>query len=251
MNSTLKTIARRLLLAKPFRRYFVNHVPVESWPGFYGRAQTIKIPSLIKALPARTAECGSNIKIIFKLMQSVAQLPGDMVECGVYRGETLASEALYLKQHNISKTLCGCDSFEGFDETVLSEIALGGSHDPQKKIGGFSDTSFGLIQEKLRSLEVHERVSLLKGYFQDTLHELDGRRFCFVHLDCDLYDSYKTCLDFFYPRLVPGGIILLDEYNDPPWPGCNKAVDEFLQDKQEQVMEIESDNYLKYYIQKI
>lgn len=251
MNRNLKDIARSLLLTKPFGSYFVNNVSVESWPGYYGRAQMIKIPSLIKPLPMKTAECGSNIKIIFELMKLVAQLPGDMVECGVYQGATLVSEALYLKQNKISKTLYGCDSFEGFDETVLSEIALGGSHDPQKKIGGFSDTSFGLIQKKLRRLGVHERTNLLKGYFQDTLQQLKDRSFCFVHLDCDLYDSYKTCLDFFYPRLVPGGIILLDEYNDPAWPGCNKAVDEFLHDKQEKLIEIESDNYLKYYIQKI
>jgi O-methyltransferase len=251
MNKALKNIARRLLLTKPFSRYFVNHVPVESWPSFYARAQTIKLPSLIKPLPAKTAECGSNIKIIFKLMKSVAQLPGDLAECGVYQGATLVPEGVYLKQNKISKSLCGCDSFEGFDEAVLSEIALGGSHDPQKKTGGFSDTSLGLIQKKLRRLEVQEQVYLLKGYFQDTLHQLKDRRFCFVHLDCDLYDSYKTCLAFFYPRLVPGGIILLDEYNDPPWPGCNKAVDEFLQGKQEKLIEIESDNFLKYYIQKI
>lgn len=229
----------------------MNRVPVESWPGFYGRALTIQIPSLIKPLPVRTAACGCNIKIIFRLMKSVAQLPGDMVECGVYRGATLVPEALYLAQNKISKTLCGCDSFAGFDEAVLSEIALGGGHDPQKKVGGFGDASPGLIKNNLRRLGIDDRVHLLKGYFQDTLHELKDRRFCFVHLDCDLYDSYKTCLDFFYPRLVPGGIILFDEYNDPAWPGCNKAVDEFLQGKQEKLIEIESDNFLKHYIQKI
>jgi hypothetical protein len=251
MNSKLKNIASRLLLFEPFLRYFVNHVPVQSWPGSYGRALAIRIPALVKPLPVRTAECSSNIKIIFKLIKSVAHLPGDLVECGVYQGGTLVSEALYLKQNKISKVLFGCDSFAGFDETVLSEIALGGSHDPQKKLGGFSDTSLELIRENLLRLEIDDRVHLLKGYFQDTLQELRDRRFCFVHLDCDLYDSYKACLNFFYPRLVPGGIILLDEYNDPPWPGCNKAVDEILNGKQEKLIEIESDNYLKYYIQKI
>ncbi len=251
MNSTLKNIARRLLLFEPCQKYFVNHVSVESWPGFYGRALSIKIPSLIKPLPVRTAECGSNIKIIFKLIKSVAHLPGDMAECGVYQGATFVSEALYLKQHKISKALWGCDSFEGFDEAVLSEIALGGSHDPHKKIGGFSETSPEAIQELLGRLGIDDRVHLLKGYFKDTLPRLKDRSFCFVHLDCDLYDSYKTCLNFFYPRLVPGGIILLDEYNDPPWPGCNKAVDEVLNGKPEKLIEIEFDNYLKYYIQRI
>jgi len=71
-----------------------------------------------------------------------------------------------------------------------------------------------------------------------------------VHLDCDLYESYRTCLEFFYPRLSMGAVVLFDEYNDPTWPGCNKAVDEFLADKKERCLEIESDNQLKYFIRK-
>ncbi len=48
----------------------------------------------------------------------------------------------------------------------------------------------------------------------------------------------------------PGGIILVDEYNDPPWPGCNKAVDEFLIGKPETLKETDNDNQVKYFIQK-
>jgi hypothetical protein len=50
--------------------------------------------------------------------------------------------------------------------------------------------------------------------------------------------------------LVKGGVILLDEYDDPPWPGCNKAVDEFLADKPEKPVAIQSDNFVKYFIRK-
>ena len=70
-------------------------------------------------------------------------------------------------------------------------------------------------------------------------------------LDCELYESYKICLEFFYPRLTEGGIILLNEYNDPPWPGCKKAVDESLANKPESVEEITRDNYIKYQIIKV
>jgi hypothetical protein len=54
------------------------------------------------------------------------------------------------------------------------------------------------------------------------------RVFSFVHLDCDIYESYKQCLEFFYLRLTPGAIVLFDEYNDPEWLGCTVAVDEFF-----------------------
>ena len=61
----------------------------------------------------------------------------------------------------------------------------------------------------------------------------------------------KFGLEFFYPRVTSGGVILFDEYNDPPWPGCNKAVDEFLADKPETLQEIERDNHVKYFIRKL
>jgi hypothetical protein len=57
-------------------------------------------------------------------------------------------------------------------------------------------------------------------------------------------------MEFFYPRMEKGGIILFDEYNDPPWIGCNKAIDEFLEDKPESPILITSDNQMKYYIAK-
>jgi hypothetical protein len=54
-----------------------------------------------------------------------------------------------------------------------------------------------------------------------------------VHLDCDIYESYKTCLDSLYDQVVPGGVILFDEYACPVWPGATRAVDEFFSDKPE------------------
>lgn len=72
-----------------------------------------------------------------------------------------------------------------------------------------------------------------------------------MHLDCDLYGSYKECLEFFYPRMNLGAIVLFDEYNDPPWPCCNQAVDEFLGDKPEKLEEIERPNHQKYFFTKL
>jgi hypothetical protein len=94
-------------------------------------------------------------------------------------------------------------------------------------------------------------VTLVRGYFQDTLPKYCDSQFCFVHLDCVIYESYRRCLEFFYPRMVTGGVILLDEYKDPPWPGCTQAVDEFVADKPERITEIKSDNYIKYYLRKL
>jgi len=66
-----------------------------------------------------------------------------------------------------------------------------------------------------------------------------------------IYESYRQCLEFFYPRMASGGIILLDEYKDPPWPGCTQAVDEFMAGKPERISEISRDKHIKYYFRKV
>lgn len=52
-------------------------------------------------------------------------------------------------------------------------------------------------------------------------------------LDCDLYESYKMCLSRLYPRIVPGGWIIFDEYFSAKYPGARRAVDEFFADRPE------------------
>jgi O-methyltransferase len=91
----------------------------------------------------------------------------------------------------------------------------------------------------------------VKGFFRDTLARHAERRFSFVHLDCDIYESYKECLEFFYSRTSRGGIVLFDEYKDPRWPGCTKAIDEFLADKPEKPVLVMRENRQKFYVQKL
>ena len=62
---------------------------------------------------------------------------------------------------------------------------------------------------------------------------IKNKKFKFVHLDVDNYQPYKESLEFFYDKMVPGGIILFDDYDCDCCPGANKAVDEFFSDKPE------------------
>jgi hypothetical protein len=175
---------------------------------------------------------------------------GELAECGVWEGASLIPIALFLRQRGIRKHIYGFDSFCGFDNSIEKDLQLGGADDPNKRVGGFSNTSLNLVQRKLKRFDLLNMVTLHDGYFKNTLYRVSDESFAFVHLDCDIYESYKTCLNFFYPRMVPGGIILLDEYNDPPWPGCNQAVDEFLADKREELIIAKSHNQMKYYLVK-
>ncbi len=156
-------------------------------------------------------------------------MTGDVAECGVYRGSTLVPITFEVRRHGDTRRVFGFDSFQGFDDTVEIDVALGGQEDGTRRLHGFDDTSRELVQRKIDRLGLASTVTLVPGYFQDTLATAAAdRTFSFVHLDCDLYQSYQDCLTFFWPRLAPGGIILFDEYDDPSWPGCNLAVDEFV-----------------------
>lgn len=225
-------------------------MPVAEWPPLFGRLQGIHVPRLVVPSPTKTPAGGVNIKIVFNLLARCREIDGAVAECGVYRGATLIPMALYLKQHGIEKTVYGFDSFEGFDESVSIDIGLGGRDIFSKHVGGLGDTSYEELMQKIARFGLSPRIALIKGYFRETLARCADRCFSFVHLDCDLYQSYKDCLEFFYPRLNRGAIVLFDEYNDPPWPGCNKAVDEFLAGKPEKVTEIAMDNYQKWYFKK-
>ncbi len=191
------------------------------------------------------------MRVIISLLKTILSLDGDIAECGVFQGSTLIPIALFAQRRPSRKHVLGFDSFEGLDDTVTFDITLGGDDEARKRVGGFSGTSYERLLEKARRFGLERAVSVVKGYFHETLGRYANHRFCFVHLDCVLYQSYKECLDFFYPRLVKGGVILLDEYLDPPWPGCTQAVDEFLADKPERPLAIESDNQVKYYLRKL
>jgi hypothetical protein len=226
----------------------VRGIPVARWPKWCGDLFEMKIPATVQSKPGSSPDGGANVNVLLDLISRVSHLPGDVAECGVFRGSTLITMGLLLNQSWPAKRMIGFDSFAGFNDLIASDLVLGGADDAQKREGGFGQTSLSHVASRIEALGLGNTVELVPGYFADTLTSAPERSYCFVHLDCDIYGSYKQCLRYFYPRMPTGGIILLDEYNDPPWPGCNKAVDEFLADKPEQVQLIRKDGYEKYYI---
>ena len=230
----------------------LRDTPLAEWSALDGLMYGIRVPRSMRSKPPGP-EGSANINIIFDLLSRTRDVPGDIAECGVFRGETLLAMGLKLEQAERldTKHIFGFDSFEGFDELVEVDKQLGGADNIHKQVGGFSETSHGQLLAKVQRWGLSDRVELVPGYFDRTLAAFADRRFSFVHLDCDLYGSYKTCLEFFYPRLSPGAIVLLDEYNDPPWPGCNLAVDEFLADKPETLRMAQADGYQKWFFRRV
>ncbi|HFD87207.1 MAG TPA: hypothetical protein ENJ35_05990 [Gammaproteobacteria bacterium] len=180
-------------------------------------------------------------------LEKVRDIEGDIVECGVSIGHgallfTLMGEYLGKMRHYY-----GFDSFEGFPDPVDQDETT-----PITGKGFWAnppDTVMKVLRDgRLPEEVIREYIHLVKGWFQDTLPQYQGT-IALLHLDCDLYESYKLALEQLYDKVAPGGIVMFDEYEDRRWPGAKKAIDEFFSDKTERPQPHKKCNW-KYYVQK-
>lgn len=149
---------------------------------------------------------------------------GDVAELGVFRGNSAYLLAKLARR--LGTTAYLFDTYEGFDERDLEGVDAAAPT-------AFSNTSL----ERVRRLVGEENAVFVAGYFPGSLAKVEGDpRFCLVHLDCDLYAPMKAALEYFYPRLVPGGWLIIHDYASLVWDGAEKAVDEFFADKPENLV---------------
>jgi hypothetical protein len=166
-----------------------------------------------------------------RLCLMTRDVPGDIAECGVGRGRSMLMLAHIVHIHQIRKFLWGFDSFQGFPEPSSEDASFRNVKE------GEAAYDKQHVEKVLRNhlndeLFFRSKISLIKGYFEDTLRLHQGP-VSLLNLDVDLYRSYKICLESFYPRMPAGAIITFDEYHreGDRWPGAPKAIDEFLHDK--------------------
>lgn len=184
------------------------------------------------------------------LLESSMHLDGDIIECGVYRGTSIQKMVRILAEQGSAKRLYACDSFEGFPEDEVSRVDVGFFRflsRIRKKFKLCADTPDRL--NKIFSL-YNVNGEIVKGFFSDTLGQFEDHKFCFIHLDCDIYSSYMDCLNMLYDKLVPGGVIVFDDYRSPKWPGAEKAVNEFFAAHPEEVCECTDRPESSWYLRK-
>ena len=162
----------------------------------------------------------SEMYMIYSLANAQRGLPGDYAEVGVYKGAT----ARLICQVKGTKQLHLFDTFAGLPQVDKSDIR-------------FSEKMFAASLDGVKArLANFENVHYYPGLFPTTSGPVTGQRFAMVHLDVDLYQSTKDSLEFFYPRLVPGGILI--SHDHPTADGVVKAFNEFLADKPEKVIQL-------------
>lgn len=149
------------------------------------------------------------------------KLPGAVAELGVYKGAFAAE----INRLFPERTLYLFDTFEGFSQTDIDIERTLSSH-TRAAAGDFGDTG---MEQVLSRLPHPERAVLCKGYFPDTLPS-DLPPLAFVSLDPDLYEPALAGLRAFWHRLVPGGVILIHDYNSAQFEGVGKAVRIFCEE---------------------
>ena len=154
---------------------------------------------------------------LLRELESVVMLNGSVSEFGVYAGGSAHIMAIFLSINAPGKRLHLFDSFAG--------LSAKGPMDGEEYLNcqGWYQGDYDDVCKRFAKLP---DVVIHAGMFADLI-AIDCD-LCFAHLDCDLFESTCEAIRLVAPRLVPGGKIVLDDYNTTDWPGVRKAADRYL-----------------------
>ena len=186
---------------------------------FYLRSQPFRITKLLGQ---------------YELYKMILDLPGSVVECGVFKGVSLVRFATFRHCFETpeSRKLIAFDAFGAFpNEDLIREddIKFAQAH-------GLEDGGQGISKEDLEKLLIEkkfENIELIKGNVTDTIpayfEENQHERISLLHLDMDIYLPTKFAIEYLYDNLVKGGIVMIDDYATVS--GATAAIDEFIYSK--------------------
>lgn len=190
----------------------------------------------------------------YELYKLIGDVPGDVVECGVYQGNSflwLAHLSVILEPFSINRRFIGFDTFNGF--ASIDENADPNDVSPLN----FSDTSMEIIQESLDAIDALrpvnkiERFKLVQGDITKTVPEFIDKNPSFtcamLILDTDLYQPTLVALKNIVPQMPKGGIVVLDEFNYQNFKGETQALKEFESMNKIKMKKIKHDSCLAYF----
>lgn len=191
-----------------------------------------------------------------RLFNLIENVKGDVVECGVAWGASLCQIIALTMEGTTKRHIWGFDSFEGLP--ALSKEDLDCETPMYKNSKGKLVVKEDITLRNLRNFGLDEdfiknHVTLVKGWFSETLPKYNGSPIAFLHLDPDLYESYKTALGSLWSKMSVGGIVSVDAYQATNiLPGCKKAVDEFIAEHEDAIIKRSSHYPMidRYYIVK-
>jgi hypothetical protein len=164
---------------------------------------------------------------VYNLVNSLHWQKGDIAECGVYNGGTAYFMALAVERAGTGRGIHLFDSFEGLsspgtnDGDYWHDGDLACSEDAARRnLAGFSNLHF------------------YPGWIPARFPAVAERDFCFVHIDVDIWQPTRDSIEFFYPRLRSGGMMVCDDYGFDSCPGARRAMDDFFAERPECIIHL-------------
>jgi O-methyltransferase len=186
---------------------------------------------MLTVKPRYTMVTNKNLITLYGLVQRVnsRDVAGDIVECGVWNGGSAAIMGLAnatQKKNALNRSIWLFDSFQGLPQATEKDGAI----ERRSYFEGWNKGDVRKVKQVFTKLGVSlDHVEIIPGWFNDTLKTAAIEQIAILHIDADWYDSVKLVLDVFYDKVVPGGFIILNDYNT--WEGCNKALNDFLTER--------------------
>lgn len=154
---------------------------------------------------------------IWQLSKEASVHEGDFLEVGVWRGGSGALIGKIANEFSPDANIYLCDTYEG--------VVMAGEEDNKYKGGEHADTSKETVEDLATNMNL-KNVNVLKGIFpDDTGSPLEGNKFCFCHIDVDVYQGTKVITEWIWDRLVVGGVIVIDDHGSSGTQGVTRFVE--------------------------
>ena len=159
-------------------------------------------------------------------------IQGDFVECGVWKGGSIMAMIYKLLELNIlDRKIWAFDTYEGMTEPGDDDIDFQNKTAKELMdqkianilcISAYEETTTNILNTGYP----HNMIQFVKGRVEETIPRSNVEQIALLRLDTDWYESTMAELNYFYPKLVKGGVLIIDDYGH--WKGCKKAVDEYF-----------------------
>jgi hypothetical protein len=185
----------------------------------------------------------NDIKVIGKLLHrfdffnKTKNIPGDIVEIGVFKGSGVASFSKFLEIYcpNSNKKIVGFDIFKNNDQEILNKYDENDKKNMNVVYSRVDEKELTLqsVTNRLDNMNIHKKYILIEGDVEETLPEFvknnPGFRIALLYIDCDLDKPTYYSLKYLWDRVLPGGIIIFDEYEHHSF-SESVGVDRFLKE---------------------
>jgi O-methyltransferase len=228
-STATKNVARRLLNAAgydiPHRLIALEkiagdipHARVFPYATYSPWLQDPEFEAAFKLIVDHTLVDRYRLYELWQLAEQASKLDGDFLEVGVWRGGTAALMGARLAKFRPGATLHACDTFQGVPKASEKDTRYqGGEH---------AGTSAQMVQGLMTRCGL-KNISILEGMFpEDTASSISDRRFSLVHIDVDTYNSGRDITEWVWNRMVPGALIIHDDYGTLGCEGITRLVNE-------------------------